>query len=148
MKTVYLAGLISTEKTESLTWRYDAASAFEGKMRVLSPMRGKDKLGSTSKDGGITTSELTANDILMRDYHDVKESHVILAHLETFGSTRPMVGTIAELAWAWMLQIPVVAICNKDNYLMRNHPFVKAFVSHFSETVEEGVTFVATYYGE
>ena len=71
----------------------------------------------------------------------------MLTHLETFGSARPLVGTIAELAWAWDQRTPVVAICAKDNYLMRKHPFISEFVSMYVETEEEAIEFLRRYYG-
>jgi nucleoside 2-deoxyribosyltransferase len=148
MITVYLAGLISTEKPESLEWRTQIQPVLESAgMRVLSPMRGKENLVRTSKDGGITDPTLTPKDVIFRDYRDVKEADVILAHLDTFGSERPLLGTIYELGWAWMLQKPVVAIASKDNRLMRNHPFVVDTISHYCETLEEARNILVRHYG-
>ena len=59
-----------------------------------------------------------------------------------------MIGTIAELAWAWQLQIPVVAVIYPDNHLMTFHPFIREFVAHSFESVEYAADFVISYYGE
>lgn len=148
MKTVYLAGLISTEKPESLYWRKDIELIYKDSsyLKILSPMRGKDNLKIESSDGGITTSVCTSKDIINRDHQDVLNSDIILAYLEDFGSTRPLLGTIVELGWAYAYNIPVIAVCNKDNYLMHNHPFVKEIVSHYFETIVEAINFISHYY--
>lgn len=143
---VYLAGLISTEVLPSLQWRLDVAPRLENSgFEVLSPMRGKDPF--TLIGGGLTDPSLTSQDIILRDFIDVKRADVILAHLEIFGGGRSLLGTIAELAWAWQLRIPVVGVALPKNHLMHNHPFVKEFISHYHETVEDAADFVINYYG-
>jgi len=143
---VYLAGLISTQAQQSLDWRpYITPRLENGGFEVLSPMRGKDPCKLLN--GGLTDPTLTSHDIILRDSIDVKRSDVILAHLETFGGGRALLGTIAELAWAWQLRIPVVGIAASCNHLMRNHPFVKEFVSHYYETVGDAADFIINYYG-
>lgn len=147
-KTIYLAGLISTDYPESLLWRIEVTPVLEAhEFDVLSPMRGKEKLILQSPDGGITDPNLTSKDIILRDYHDVVSSDVILMHLENFGSPRPLLGTICELAWAWEMKKPIVAITHPDNKLMLNHPFVKEAVSHYFNTTEEAIEFVAHHFG-
>jgi nucleoside 2-deoxyribosyltransferase len=143
---VYLAGLISTEVLESLQWRHDVTPRLEnGGFEVLSPMRGKDAF--TLVSGGLTDPALTTKDIILRDSIDVKRADVILAHLEVFGGSRALLGTIAELAWAWELRTPVVGVALHNNHLMRNHPFVKEFISHYHESVCDAADFIVNYYG-
>ena len=143
---IYLAGLISTEHPESLKWREQVAPVLSARATVLSPMRGKENLAKTSKDGGITDPALTSRDIIQRDYADVSAADVILVHLERFGSERPLTGTIMELAWAWEKHTPVVAVASSDNLLMRNHPFVKECVSHYCETTEDALAILWRHY--
>jgi nucleoside 2-deoxyribosyltransferase len=146
VKTVYLAGLISTEKPASLEWRHVVEAALKDRFHVLSPMRGKENLAKTSKDGGITDPTLTAKDIILRDYHDVVASDVVLVHLDSFGSDRPLVGTMFELGWAWDMKKPVVAVAAGNNLLMRNHPFVKETVAHYVESLEDAVSVLLRHY--
>jgi nucleoside 2-deoxyribosyltransferase len=147
-KIVYLAGLISTDYPESLIWRVEVTPMLEAhEFDVLSPMRGKENLVLQSPDGGITDPNLTSKDIILRDYHDVVSSDIILMHLENFGSPRPLLGTICELAWAWEMKKPIVAIAHSDNKLMRSHPFVKEAVSHYCSTVSEAIDFTAHHFG-
>jgi nucleoside 2-deoxyribosyltransferase len=147
-RVVYLAGLISTDYPESLQWRLLVAPLLEqAGFEVRTPLAGKKNLKSETKDGGITTTVTTGKSITLRDYRDVSECDIMLTHLEQFGCPRPLVGTVAELAWAWQLRKPVVAIANTDNYLMRNHPFVSEFVSQYWPTVQDAVDYVIRYYG-
>jgi nucleoside 2-deoxyribosyltransferase len=147
-RVVYLAGLISTEYPESLEWRKRLEPLLQDSgFEVRTPLFGKQTLKTDSPDGGITSGSATAKSICLRDRRDVREADIVLAHLETFGSPRPMVGTIAELAWCWDQRTPVVAICARDNYLMRKHPFISEFVSHYVENEEEAVEFLRRYYG-
>ena len=89
MKTVYLAGLISTDHPESFQWRVLVEPVLtEAGFKVLSPMRGKTV--SKLVNGGLHDPALTSKDIIFRDYHDVAAATVLLAHLEVWGSLRPM----------------------------------------------------------
>jgi nucleoside 2-deoxyribosyltransferase len=146
VKTCYLAGLISTQFTASLQWRVDAEHLLGESCRVLSPMRGKQDLAKHSTDGGVTDPHLTGADIILRDYHDVLQSDVILVNLNDFGSPRPLLGTIMELAFAWEHRIPVVAIASENNTLMRTHPFVSQAVSHYVPSLDAAVNLLVQHY--
>jgi len=147
MNVVYLSGLISTEYLESLTWRASVEPVLvEAGFQVLSPMRGKDNLVNLTTNGGLTDPRLTDGDIVLRDYRDILDSDIILAHLETFGSPRPLLGTIAELGWGWSNHTPIVGVAHPGNLLMRTHPFITRFVSHFCQDVEDAVDFVIQHY--
>jgi nucleoside 2-deoxyribosyltransferase len=113
-------------------------------MTVLSPLRGKDM--TKSKDGGLSTPDQGSKSIIIRDYNDIKRADVMLVNLNLWGSTRPLVGTLMELAWAWQMQMPVVAVCAKDDVLMRNHPFINECISHYCETMAEAIEFIGRYY--
>lgn len=145
-KSVYLAGLISTLHPESLQWRLIAEAALEEHATVLSPMRGKSDLYLKSKDGGVTDPDLTHGDIILRDYNDIQQVDVVLVHLDNFGSTRPTIGTIAEIAWAWERRIPIIAVASPNNTLMRGHPFIKAMVTRYFEDLDSSVDHVLAYY--
>ena len=146
MRTVYLAGLISTHAPESLAWRLKAEEALSGAAEVLTPLRGKENLFKETNDGGVTSNVLTASDVILRDYRDIRRSDVILANLELFGSDRPLLGTIMELAWAWDYKIPVVAIARPVNILMRTHPFISSAVSHYVHDLDAAVDILVKHY--
>jgi len=140
--TVYLAGLISTDHPESLEWRIRAGKELRRDFRVLTPMRDKHDLQETTNDGGLTSLRWPASAIIHRDYQDVIQSDVILAHLELFGSPRPLIGTIFELAWAWQARIPIVGIAHLGNTLMRRHPFVSQAVTVYVPDLETAYSYV------
>lgn len=143
MTKIYLAGLISTDKPASLEWR-ELIKAVKDKWEFLDPMRGKQNLVKTSKDGGITDPALTSKDIIYRDYADIRSADVFLVCLDDFGSNRPLVGTLFELAWAWEHKIPVVAFGATP--LMENHPFVKEAVCHYCKTLAEATDILGRHY--
>lgn len=146
MKTIYLAGLISSDYPESLEWRSEASYVLRVHFNVLDPLRGKGDLKEVSPDGGLNHPRLTAADIILRDYNDVAKSDLILVHLDDFGSPRPLIGTIVELGWAWLMKKPVVAIAKESNQLMRTHPFVVQCVAHYFQTLSQAVTFCIAEY--
>jgi nucleoside 2-deoxyribosyltransferase len=145
-KIIYLAGLISTAYPETHTWRLIAQDALQEHATVLSPLRGKSDLFEKSKDGGITDPNLSSGDVILRDYGDIQQADIMLVNLESYGSTRPMVGTIAELAWAWERRIPIVAIASSSNKLMRTHPFIVSMVTRFFDNLDDGIDHVLVYY--
>lgn len=147
-RIVYLAGLISTDYPESLDWRDRVTLVLEAAgFDVRNPLAGKGNLKCATSDGGITTTVTSNKSIVLRDRRDVRESDVILAHLSTFGSPRPLVGTIVELGWAWEDQTPIVAVAAADDYLMRKHPFISEFVTQYWADLDEAVDFIIRYYG-
>lgn len=146
MKRVYLAGLISTERPATFAWRKEAFDELKWTFEVLSPLRDKLDLARHSKDGGVTDTRLTSKDVILRDHSDVLSSDLIIVHLEAFGSLRPLMGTLFELAWAWEHKIPVIAIAYEDNAVMRIHPFLAESVSHFVTTTAEAIRFAKEYY--
>lgn len=143
---VYLAGLISTEFTKSLEWRVDAEFMLRDSFHVLSPMRGKQDLVSVSKDGGLTDPQLTSADIILRDFNDILRADVLLAHLDDFGSPRPLIGTLIELGWAWEHRKPVLAIADTSNMLMRSHPFIVQAITHYTKSLDEAVDVLRRHY--
>ena len=143
---VYLAGLISTDFPQSISWRLVANEALHEHATVLSPMRGKDELFRTSQDGGLTDPKLMPNDIVLRDYNDIQAADIVLANLDVFESPRPMIGSIAELSWAWERRIPIIAVASPNNTLMRNHPFIRAMVTRYFDDLDSAVNHVLSYY--
>lgn len=146
-RIVYLAGLIATEFPESLNWRTRIAPLLvDAGFEVRTPLFGKQNLHTDTLDGGITSTSASSKDIILRDRRDVRECSVMLTHLELFGSPRPLLGTIAELAWAWDQKTPVVGIAADNNYLVRKHPFMVEFISHYVRDEEEAVDFLRRYH--
>ena len=126
--TAYLAGFMSGDKLEETTrWRFDIRSHYAVKdwpIVWLDPYNGKD-IASITSDG--LKSSVPAHAIVHRDYSCVRDADLIVANMDTFGSDRPLTGTICELAWAWQMNKPIILITSDKNYI--HHPFMSYFAS-------------------
>lgn len=56
--------------------------------------------------------------INVRDYNDVKTSDALLVNLLDYNN-KVSIGTVMEIAWARVFQIPVVIVMEKEN--IHNH---------------------------
>ena len=148
---VYLAGYMSGEKLKETTeWRmkvrkhyrewekipkvshYETLPLSETRIEVvdqvegwkafpiscLDPYNGKE-FATIDKKG--LKSHIPANAIIMGDYLSVSKADIIVGNMNTFGASRPSVGTQWELAWAWQMKKPIVLITDDENYI--HHPF-------------------------
>jgi nucleoside 2-deoxyribosyltransferase len=135
---VYLAGLIQGSHIEECkAWRKKIREHYmhwkegmEYPIVWLDPLNGEEKV---SKDG--LTSSVPPNAIIHRDYQCVIKSDIVLVNMETFGSDRPLTGTLFEIAWAWEHHKPIIMISSDRKYM--EHPFLKNMVSNFVSSVDE-----------
>ena len=120
MRKIYLAGLINTKTPRTIEWRENATGVLSSVFQVLDPLRGESNL----ENNGMT-SDINSRGIITRDYQDIKDSDVVMVNLTTYGSTRPLLGTMFELAWCWHWHKPVIAFVEdeKDRWMLE-HPFV------------------------
>lgn len=121
-------------------WRQEAASRLE-KMGFLtsSPMREKgmltkrERMGATyDKYGDVP--ELRAQSIFARDQFDVRHADVVLANMTECGTAYrystntpvliPSIGSDFEMAWAIVLNTPIVLIA-PDSNPYAEHPFLR-----------------------
>lgn len=133
----YLAGFMSGDKLKETTeWRKKIRAHYAVKawndLVFLDPYNGKD-INTITKDG--LKSNVPPNAIVHRDYKCVDEADLIVANMNTFGSDRPLTGTMCELAWAWQLKKPIVLITKNKNYV--EHPFLSYFASWVVGDVNE-----------
>ena len=137
MYKIYLAGYISGKKlNECLEWRKKIREHYLMKswndIIFLDPLNGK-KFEEIDEEGLKSNIPQTA--FVPRDHKCVKDSDLIIVNLETFGESRPVTGTIFELAWAWMYRIPVITISTDKNYT--EHPFIQASSAIIVGSVDE-----------
>ncbi len=94
--------------------------------------------------GGIALPVITNQrnrECIIRDRYDVMTSDCILVNL--FGANKPSFGTYTEIAWAFLLQKPVVLVMeNKGN--LHEHGFLQEMVSHRTDDLDEGIDYVKT----
>jgi hypothetical protein len=150
LKTVYLAGLINPKAYRSLKWRLEAARRLEEHFRVLDPLRGKDLTGDPVfyKTEGQYATSVTAGPIVMRDYNDVvRGADLLLVSLDSYGSSRPFVGTLFEIAWAWHYGKPIVVFY--ESLLepeICKHPFVSYTATEMYCSLDSALDCLLGYY--
>jgi len=136
MMKVYLAGFMSGDQLKETTeWRQRIRSFYSGKgwdIVCLDPYNGKDVATITGE--GLKSS-VTPHGIVHRDYMSVMAADVLVCNMNTFGSKRPLTGTICEMAWAWEHHKPIIMITDDPKY--KEHPFTEYFASFVYSTVEE-----------
>lgn len=138
--SVYLAGYITDSVIdECVAWRKRLREVYDdwkgmGRYPIcwLDPLNGED-YSEISHEG--LKGVLPANAIVHKDYMCVKNADLIVANMNTFGQTRPPIGTICELAWAFEFHKPIVMITTDKNYI--NHPFMSYFTSWYVSSVDE-----------
>ncbi len=137
---LYLAGPITGCTYDGATnWRVVASRYLKPYgITCFSPMRGKEYL---SKEQEIAISYTLpehymsqAKHLVNRDKNDVMTSDALLVNLH--GATRVSIGTMFEIAWAHILNIPSVVVMELDN--IHVHPFVSEAASFMVPSLEMG----------
>jgi len=150
---VYLCGPICGLSYDNATaWRREAAQALAlHGIHTLDPMRDKEELRGLA--GSITARTMprrgkyTSRAIVERDANDIRRASVLLARLDT-PHTPPSIGSVAELAWAYMLRIPVVAVLPPDASSPYRHPFIHEFIGFPQRTMEQAIRCVVHIVGK
>lgn len=116
-KKVYLAGpIMGISYQESTDWRQRATNSLSiYNIDGFSPMRGKAYLSQEDKllDSYTDHTMSSINGINIRDYNDVKTADAILVNL--LGAKIVSIGTVMEIAWARVWNIPTVLIMEDFN---------------------------------
>jgi len=140
MFKVYLAGYISGNKLlKCIEWRKQIREHYDNwkgtdryPIEWLDPLNGQ--LLESINDTGLKSS-IPETAFIHRDYKCVKDCDLLIANLDTFGETRPLTGTIYELAWAWLEHKPTIIITSESNYL--KHPFITSTASVIVKDIDE-----------
>jgi len=116
-RKIYLAGPITgTAYQDTNNWRLEVTKELSSNNLIgYSPMRGKSYLSkeNTILDNYQEHIMSSTVGINVRDYNDVITSGAILVNF--LNSKRVSIGTVMEIAWARMKQIPIVIIMEKGN---------------------------------
>jgi hypothetical protein len=136
---IYLAGYINSEVIEEcLGWRkrvrgfYDNWKGGPYPIDWIDPLNGEN-FAEITMDG--LKSKLPTNTIVHKDYRSVAICDLIVANMNTFGRSRPPIGTICEIVWAWEMHKPIIMITEDPIY--KFHPFLEYFTSWIIPTVDE-----------
>lgn len=147
MKTVYLAGPITGLTYEGCTdWR-DKISAELAAIGIkgLSPMRAKaylrsiGEIGATDDDypDGVFSAQ---RGVVTRDYYDCTHCDILLVNL--LGAKAVSIGTMMEIAWAWMKRTPVVLVIEPQGNV-HEHMFVREMAGFRVPTLAEATGVIA-----
>lgn len=147
---VYLAGGIAgLPGSETVEWRRYAAVRLDlHGIESLSPMRAKDALANQSRIGtdfneyAHRGAFFTSRGIMTRDFNDVKRCDALLVNL--LGLTKPSLGTIMELGWAYALQKPAVIAIEAEGNPHDNHPMIHEAMPFRVVSLDEAIWSVAT----
>lgn len=130
MKTVYLAGPITGLTYQGCTdWREEMIRQLaQHQIKGLSPMRMKaylEQYGIMKADArpeyeaaGLFSSQRA---IVTRDHYDCTHCDVLLVNL--LGAKTVSIGTMFEVAWAWMKRTPIVLMIEQTGNV-HEHMFV------------------------
>jgi nucleoside 2-deoxyribosyltransferase len=146
---VYLAGGIAgLPGSETVNWRRHATSLLGNYgVEALSPMRAKDALANQSRIGTDFNEYkdrgafFTSRGIMTRDFNDVKRCDAMLVNL--LGLTKPSLGTIMELGWAYALQKPAVVAIEASGNPHDGHPMIHETMGFRVTTLDEAIYSVA-----
>lgn len=144
MKKVYLAGPITGLSYGGCTeWREAAKQRFaDAGIQAFSPMRGKEYLSHLTNISG--TGEEYANlgmfstpqGIISRDYFDCTTCDVLLVNL--LGATTVSIGTMFEIAWAFMKRTPIV-VAIEPEFNPHEHIFVRYAAGFRTASLDEAI---------
>lgn len=151
-KTVYLAGPIDgLSYQEGIGWRDHAQKelAVEG-IKGLSPQRGKEYIGEIkeiademdfSKQEGLSDNPMsTSKGIMARDKFDALNCTILFVNF--LGAKRVSIGTIMEIAWAYMQGKPIIVVIEDDDKLHKNHPMLRETFSYVVNDIDQGLDIV------
>jgi nucleoside 2-deoxyribosyltransferase len=149
MNTVYLVGVIS-EDPKSHEWRREAKRLLRDKFVVNDPTSSrfdretlKEAEGDADKMHKLV-SEHQAEILLPKSLQSVQNCDIVLINLDLQAKDRPMVGSIMELAWAFMLHKTVIAIKGGSYYSY--HPMVQGCVHAWAKSVAEAAEIIREFF--
>lgn len=145
---VYLAGPIAgCTGVEATDWRQYASRALHDRyIETLDPMRSKHflstvKISNDFNEYAMRGAFYTSKGIMTRDHTDVMRCDALLVNL--LGTTKPSLGTVMELAWAYAYKKPVVVAIEESGNPHDNHPMLHEAMTFRVTTLEDAIDSVA-----
>lgn len=144
----YLAGAIAGLQFDDATdWRHQAKHALDIRgIEALDPMRAKQALANGRISSNCHDYEdrgpfFVSRGIMTRDFNDVKTCDGLLVNL--LGLTKPSIGTVMELGWAFALRKPAIVVMERTGNPHDNHPMVLETIGFRVETLDEAIDTLA-----
>jgi len=150
-RKIYLAGNISSDP-ETYKWREEATKLLKDKYTILNPAANKfnktlikDHKGDA---GGFLEEAIGKSQAILitKDFALVNSADIILVNLQIVTPEKPLIGTLFELSWAWLLRKPIIAIMGNNIY--SKHPFVTCAISAKVNSVEEAAEVIKEFFQE
>ena len=147
---VYLAGPIEgLTYADATTWRDKACTYLRAcGITGLSPLRFKPYLPRDRPLGNADGQDHALSQpraIMARDRFDCTRADVVLVNL--LGAKKVSIGTVMELAWAHLDQIPTVVIMEPDGSNPHEHAMVQQAIDFRVTALEEGLATVVAVIG-
>jgi len=133
---VYCAGPITGFSYDEVNfWRLYVEDSLGEEFEIISPMRNKqflrnEEIIQTDYNELISTSK----GIFCRDKWDVQRCDILLVNF--YNSKNISIGTVAEIAWAHLLNKPIVLVTNNELY---NHPFINEMVNFTVDNLDDAI---------
>lgn len=159
---IYLAGNISGDDRTYL-WREEFTELMQdsikgGDVVIVDPCANPFNQGirKFSSSGGEFVNEARKRSqriLRAKDYQLVKMCNLVVVNLHLVDPTKPMIGTVQELAWANdIFYTPVIGIIGKPDewdglsHVYVNHPWIDECCSAKVETVEDAAETVKEFF--
>jgi hypothetical protein len=149
MKVVYLAGPI-TEDPKTHQWRREVSRLLGDKFVCDDPCASKfDRETLKEAEGDAKkihdlVDKYQAEILLPKSFQSVAKCDVILVNFAIEPSDRPIIGTLMEIAWAWVAHKVIIAVDGKGYYT--RHPMIKGTVNAWAQSVEEAVDIIKQFF--
>ena len=131
MKTIYLSGPIMDENMGyAREWRVEAGRLFDGKFRLLDPMRRKF----------VDRQVDSANEIVEFDLQDVRDADILLVNYN-----KPSIGTSMEVFYAAHNLGKFVVAFSPFEYKDCS-PWMARYCTKIVPSLEEAVKYITTHF--
>ena len=141
---VYLAGIMLGGEFQKPTvdWRYKVRKHYHDwkakgmyEIRFLDPWNGE--VNAEIDNEGLTNDKLSAKLIYSGDKESIQRADIIVANLNSYNSTRPIIGTFFECGMALAWDKPLILIVPEDKFVQySNHPFTAQAVGVYKSVDE------------
>jgi len=159
-KAIYLAGGISgLTYDEATQWRIATKAALEPLgIKCLSPLRAAVHL--RNNQGLLTDCEIvdgmqpenyaaltmsTPRGVVTRDKFDCTHCDMLIVNL--LNAKRVSIGTMVEIGWASMRNIPIVLVIEKEGNI-HEHAFVKESATFRTDSISEAIEIAKAILGD
>jgi nucleoside 2-deoxyribosyltransferase len=146
---VYLAGPI-TEDSRTHQWRTEATHKLGSHFEIDNPASSKFDVESLKEAGGDPETIHNIVDrhqseiLLPKSYQSVSQCDILLVNFAIEPKDRPMVGTIMEVAWAYLTHKTVIAIRGTGYYT--RHPMIKGAVHAWADDLTEAIGIIKEFF--